>query len=255
MADLFQFGPTGRGIYVDASGALQINTSPSASGFIFGYGTEGFPLLVDASGNLKVNDANPTPHATALNELTDVSTSGAISGQFLEYNGASWLPGDLIVGFDELLDVIVTSATSGQSVEFDGSVWRNVNAAAATNLSGLSDTTITTPASGEFLEYNGSAWVNKADVFTTVSGSLTLNKTTHRYIKVDTSGGDVTLTLPLSSDGLHLYDLWKTTSDTNDVIISRAGSDTIIGETTFTFNTQWAHYELVADTGTGWLIK
>jgi hypothetical protein len=110
------------------------------------------------------------------------------------------------------------------------------------------------------LSYDGSAWINKTgsttnDVFTTISTDTTLNKTTHRYIRVDTSGGDVTLTLPLSASGLYHYDIWKTTNDANDVIIARAGSDTIIGETSFIFGTQWAHYEFVADTVTEWLVK
>lgn len=54
MADfnLFELGPKGRGIYVDASGRLQTNTDPNASGYVFGYGETGFPLLVDASGRL-----------------------------------------------------------------------------------------------------------------------------------------------------------------------------------------------------------
>ena len=50
--NLFELGPTGRGIYVDASGRLQTNSDPSASGHIFGYGETGFPLMVDASGRL-----------------------------------------------------------------------------------------------------------------------------------------------------------------------------------------------------------
>jgi hypothetical protein len=92
-------------------------------------------------------------------------------------------------------------------------------------------------------------------VFTSLNSDTNLNTTTHKYIKVDTSGGDVTLTLPLSANGLYSYDIWKTTSDTNKVIISRAGSDTIIGSTTFEWDSQWAHYEFVPDTGTLWLVK
>ena len=220
--NIFQLGPTGRGIYVDASGSLQITTSPNASGYIVGYGEEGHGLLVDASGRLLAKDDNAV---SVLNDLTDVDTSGYATGESIVWDGAQWAPSGV--------------TASG----------------ASTTIAALTDTTIATPASGDLLEYNGSAWINKPNVFTTVSGSLTLNKTTHRYIKVDTSGGDVTLTLPLSADGLHEYDIWKTTSDVNDVIIARAGADTIIGDTSFIFNTQWAHYELVADTGTAWLVK
>jgi hypothetical protein len=219
--NLFQWGPAGRGVYVDASGSLQINTTPNASGYIVGYGEHGHPLLVDASGRLLAKDSA----TTALDDLSDVDTSGYATGESIVWDGSQWAPSGV--------------TASG----------------ASTTLNALTDTTIATPASGQALEYNGSVWVNKGEVFTTLSTDTTLNQSTHKFIKVDTSGGDVTLTLPLSADGLHAYDIWKTTSDTNDVIIARAGADTIIGSTTFTFNTQWAHYELIADTGTAWLVK
>jgi len=221
--NIFQWGPQGRGIYVDASGNLQITTDPNASGYVVGYGDKGHPVLVDASGRLLAKDNYGS--ASELNDLTDVDTSGYAVGESIVWDGSNWSPSGV--------------TASGSSTTIDS----------------LTDTTISTPASGDLLEYNGSVWINKPNVFTTLSTDTTLNATTHRYIKVDTSGGDVTLTLPLSADGLHEYDIWKTTSDVNNVIISRAGADTIIGDTTFTFNTQWAHYELVADTGTAWLVK
>ena len=50
-------------------------------------------------------------------------------------------------------------------------------------------------------------------VLTALSTNTTLNTSTHRHITVDTSGGDVTLTLPLSADSLWEYDIWKITND------------------------------------------
>lgn len=92
-------------------------------------------------------------------------------------------------------------------------------------------------------------------IFTTLSTDTTLNTTTHRYIKVDTSGGDVTLTLPLSTDGIYPYDIWKTTSDTNNVIVVRSGSDTISGDTSAFWSAPYNHFEFIPDNGTQWLIK
>lgn len=92
-------------------------------------------------------------------------------------------------------------------------------------------------------------------VFTTLSTNTTLNTTTHKYLKIDTSSGDITLTLPLSANGLYSYDIWKTTTDTNKIIVTRAGSDTIIGETTFEWSKQYSHYEFMPDTSTTWFVK
>lgn len=91
--------------------------------------------------------------------------------------------------------------------------------------------------------------------FTSISGDTTLNTTTHKYILVDTSGGDVTLTLPLSANGLYSYDIWKVTGDSNSVIVTRAGSDTISGETSVFWTHQYDHNEFVPDTTSLWLIK
>ncbi len=109
------------------------------------------------------------------------------------------------------------------------------------------------------MSYNGSAWINTSvDSHLSIaklSVDTTLNKTTHRYIRVDTSTGDVTLTLPQIQSSVHMYDIWKTTSDTNDVIVQRSGTDTIIGSTSFQFNTQWEHHEFVSDGSRTWLMK
>lgn len=92
--------------------------------------------------------------------------------------------------------------------------------------------------------------------FTLLSSDTVLNLTTHKYIKVDTSGGDVTLTLPLSANGLYSYDIWKITNDLNKVIIVVSGSDTIIGDTSFEWNSaQYEHYEVMPDGGVLWLVK
>lgn len=92
-------------------------------------------------------------------------------------------------------------------------------------------------------------------VFTALSGNTTLNVTTHKYITVDTSGGDVTLTLPLSANGLYSYDIWKITSDTNSVFVVRAGSDTIHNETSVDWSTPFKHVEFVPDTSSTWYMK
>ena len=159
------------------------------------------------------------------------------------------------------LDDVNASPSLEDSLVYDGSQWVasgvSGGGSGASSLSALTDTTISTPASGDELVYDGSKWINKSYAFSTASGTTTLNYTTDRYLKVDTSGGDVTINLPLSSGtgSIHTYNIWKVSSDLNNVIVSPSGSDTIIGESSFQWSEQWSHFEFVADTASGWLVK
>ncbi len=105
---LFQFGATGRGIYVDENGSLIISNDPNASGYIVGYGDEGHPLLVDASGRLLVQNDSPT---TSLAALSDTDTVGAVSGQFLMYDSAStdWIPSDVTLAVEDLSNAVIST--------------------------------------------------------------------------------------------------------------------------------------------------
>jgi hypothetical protein len=91
--------------------------------------------------------------------------------------------------------------------------------------------------------------------FVEINEDTTLNTTSHEYLKIDTSGGDVTLTLPLSRSGVISYNIWKTTGDTNKVKIIPSGSDTIIGEVCFEWASEWALYQFVPDGVNLWLVK
>lgn len=74
--------------------------------------------------------ATPSGGASALDDLTDVTISGASTGQVLKYNGSAW--------------VNDTDSTSGGTSALDD----------------LSDVTITAAASGDILRHNGTAWVD-----------------------------------------------------------------------------------------------
>ena len=90
--------------------------------------------------------------------------------------------------------------------------------------------------------------------FTDITSDTILDATT-KHLKVDTSAGDVTLTLPLSAVGSIEYQVWKTTPDTNKVIMTRSGSDTISGDTCFEWGNQWALYSFIPDKESLWLVK
>jgi len=55
-------------------------------------GTNGQVLTTDGSGSFSFTTVSGGGGATALDDLSDVSTSGVSSGQVLKYNGSSWAP-------------------------------------------------------------------------------------------------------------------------------------------------------------------
>lgn len=61
-------------------------------------GTNGQVLQTDGSGGLSWTNNSGGGGATALGDLSDVSTSGASSGQVLKYNGSSWAPAADLTG-------------------------------------------------------------------------------------------------------------------------------------------------------------
>jgi len=87
--------------------------------------------------------------------------------------------------------------------------------------------------------------VNKAINYTALSGDIIL---------VDTTSGDVTITLLAASSIGSFVTVKKTSSDAHNVIISRAGSDTIDGQTTQLLTTQYESIDMVADGSTHWEI-
>ena len=108
---------------------------------------------------------------SGLNDLSDVSTTSASSGQVLKYNGTSWAPSSDLTGGGgggiSLSDLSVTTASASGS----GSLAYN-NASGVftftpadlssitTTLAGLTDTTINSPSTNQIIKYDGSRWIN-----------------------------------------------------------------------------------------------
>jgi hypothetical protein len=75
----------------------------------------------------------------SINELSDVSASLAISGDFLKFDGSAWVAASIpaINALDDIGDVVLTSPTPGQILSYNGSIWVNQdNSAGATDLDG-----------------------------------------------------------------------------------------------------------------------
>lgn len=99
------------------------------------------------------------------------------------------------------------------------------------------------------------------DLLVSVYGSRMVNNITsnttlttdYDVVTADASGGAITVTLPDRATVQGKTYTVKRTSASNDVVISRAGSDTIEGATSKTLGSQYATVSLLAGTAT-WLI-
>jgi len=79
-------------------------------------------LTVNSKGIVTVA-ANGASVASVLNDLTDVTLTGPITDQVLQYDGADWLNTTLTVA--SLSDINLSGVTSGDFLTFDGADWIN----------------------------------------------------------------------------------------------------------------------------------
>lgn len=89
---------------------------------------------------------------------------------------------------------------------------------------------------------------------TSVSANTTLD-VTHHTLLVDASGGAKTITLPAASGiGGREYTVVKVDSSGNAVTVARAGSDTIIGATTYSLPAQYNSVTIESDGTSAWYV-
>ena len=84
----------------------------------------------------------------------------------------------------------------------------------------------------------------------TVATNTTLLTTGNEVVFVDTTAGDVTLTLPPSEDTV-VYRIAKITGDLNKVIISPDGAETIDGVTSWELYDRYTSFQIAGD-GSNW---
>lgn len=92
-----------------------------------------------------------------------------------------------------------------------------------------------------------------ACVASTTAISVTLDS--ECYVDVDTSSGNITINLPTASSAFgRVYDIRKSTSDTNNVIIDPSGSETINGDSTKEIKHQYNSITVKSVAG-NWVIQ
>ena len=132
------------------------------------------PAHVKGITQANINAWNAKSDVSALNDLSDVNTTGTQTNQILKWNGTSWNPAD---------DAGVQAdwaATSGGAVILN-------KPTIPTALNNLTDVNTTGAANNKILKHNGTSWVVGDDV----SGSSTANTATSDTAPGSPTDGDL----------------------------------------------------------------
>jgi hypothetical protein len=89
-------------------------------------------ISYDKNSNIIMKDSNNNITSfntgSTLEDLSDLTISNPIDGQFLKYSGGTWVnsivPGGF-TKFEQLEDVNLSSLTTGQTITYDGNKWIN----------------------------------------------------------------------------------------------------------------------------------
>lgn len=142
----------------DIGGLLAVTDTDSLNLTLLGEGTRNEPYTLSGTVNL------PNTLVLALDELTDVDTTGASSGDSLVFNGTEWVAageagGPVPTTLGDLADVTTTGSTTGEILTFDGAGWvAQAPAATVTTLDGLTDVNTTGAVTGDSLVFDGAGW-------------------------------------------------------------------------------------------------
>tara|TARA_B100000508_G_scaffold141042_1_gene145512 strand:+ start:3034 stop:5205 length:2172 start_codon:yes stop_codon:yes gene_type:complete len=177
-----------------------------------------------------------------LDDLSDVSTSGATSGQYLSWDGTTWKPATVSSG---------GSYTGGSGITITGTMIEATSSAAMWNANKLYGNNVlnSTPSTGEVLKWNGSAWgpgTDNAGNYTAGSGititgsSIAANATSAMWNASSIQGRGVSNTAPGSGQILKWNGTnWAPAADNNGTAYT-AGSGLTLTGTAFSANSSTA---------------
>ena len=143
----------------------------------------------DASGNFIAGTITAALTGNAAT-ATKLATARTING--VSFDGSA----DVTIGFatlDDIGDVSVAGAVTGEFLKWNGTAWINANVTygAISALSLIGDVQLTSPASGDFLRWNGTKWINDAvDLGTDTVGSYVTSLVAGSGITLSNNSGE-----------------------------------------------------------------
>lgn len=203
--------------------------------------------------SIKLNDTS---------SLSDLEIPEPVANKALKWNSDATALENSTDDFDDIVTNATTQATnaSNSATAAAGSASAAAtsagNAATSETNAGTSETNAAASAAAAAASaatgmFNDTIDISFSDspytVATALDGSL---------LRIDTSGGNVTVNLPdLSSEGDFRFAAVKGTSDSNEATINRAGSDTINGGTSVTLDTQFSISTIIGDSDNSeWVV-
>jgi hypothetical protein len=111
--------------------------------------------------------ASPTEGALWFNSAT-LETYIYYDNHWLQVTGEP----DLVEDLTDLSDVTLTTPVNGQFLKYDGTRWVNGTIPTINTLDDIGDVSVPSPSSGQFLKWNGTAWVAE-----TIIGGATISDT------------------------------------------------------------------------------
>ena len=141
------------------------------------------PAHVKSITQANITAWNAKSDVSALNDLSDVDTTGAANTKILKYNGTKWIVAD--DGGSVQSDWAQSTSSADDFIKnkptlFSGNYNDLTNKPSIpNNIQDLSNVTITSPSNGQVLKWNGTAWINDADSTTSGGGgaSVTVSDT------------------------------------------------------------------------------
>jgi hypothetical protein len=151
-------GGTGEGSNPTISIGQAVNTNSNVS-----FNTVTADLIGDVTGDI-TGDVTGTVSDISnhtINDLSDVSIADPNNGDFLRYNGASWINDPVNLATDTIGDYVSRlTAGTGITITNNSGEGATPTIAFSGSIDSVSDIVITSAVNGELLEFNGTNWVN-----------------------------------------------------------------------------------------------
>jgi hypothetical protein len=237
--------------------SASVFTPSNLTGVFNSTGTTG--QIATRGSNGKITFVDPTGATfPSLDEVTDVTVSGAATNSYLKKSSTDWVAGNLTTDVNSLITsarssytignltgVFASTGTLGQVPVIDANgklTFISSPALTSIALDDLSDVTLTSPATGNVLHYSAGNWVNTAyntlfdSRWSTVRSSVTMSQLSSIF----TGSGTTGQTLQLNASGLLQF------------VNSSSGSFAGLSDVTLTSlaNLDYARYD-----GTAWVNR
>jgi hypothetical protein len=245
-------GTSGRVTYWNGSTTVTSDSNflyTSSNGGALSVGTTNTQGRLNLGGDKNLSSSGVQSYfATATYTDTTTAASGTASSYIINYIAPP------------------TIAATNASVTFPSITTLEVDAPTAGTNATITDLyAIQTSSSTGHVRVGGNLIVDNASRLTSIYRNVTtINTNTTlttsvQFVKVDASGGNVTITLPAASSGFHSntstgiwYVFYRVDNSGNTVTVQRAGSDTINGNTSFTISGQYTTVNLTCISTTTW---